>query len=296
MEFTQLQAFVGVATNHSFSKTASQLHLTQPAISKRISTLESHLGCDLFDRIGHRIVLTDAGKHLLPKAIKILQDIEDCKRFIHNLDDAVSGTLSLASSHHIGLHRLPEILKIYAKQYEEVELDFKFLESEQACAAVHIGEIEVAIITLPLETNDKLITETLWVDQLICVASNEHPLCKIPEITLETLCNFPILLPEQQTYTSQIIERPFIKNNLKLNPHICTNELESLRMMVEIGLGWSVLPHSMLREPLREIIVDGLNLHRTLGIIWHRDRTLSNAAIAMNNLLKSTRDEHPQHQ
>jgi len=288
MEFSQLQAFIYVAQNRSFSVTANQLNLTQPAISKRISSLEEQLDCSLFDRIGHQVQLTEAGRRLLPRAIKILHDVEDCTRQLQNLDNDVSGKLSLASSHHIGLHRLPDILKNYAKIYKEVELDFQFLESEQALDAVRSGQIELAVITLPLETHEKLVTHQLWEDNLLCMVSKEHLIYKIPEISLEELSTFPMLLPRKQTFTSQIIERPFLKQNLKLNTLMTTNELESLRMMVEIGLGWSVLPESMHREPLAVINVAGLKLKRTLGIVRHKDRTLSGPAKAMITLLEAS--------
>jgi len=287
MEFSQLQAFICVAENASFSVTANQLHLTQPAVSKRISTLEELLGCELFDRFGHQIQLTEAGKKLLPRAIKILQDIEDCKRQLHNLDKKVSGTLSLASSHHIGLHRLPSILKTYAKKFHEVELDFQFLESEQACEAVRLGKIELAVITLPLETYDKLHACKLWNDPLICVVNEDHDILQKSEITLEKLSNYPVLLPEQQTFTRQIIEQPFISKNIKLNTLMTANDLESLRMMAEIGLGWSILPESMLRPPICQIKDINLNLNRSLGFVINKERTLSSSAKAMINLLKS---------
>ncbi len=290
MEMSQLQAFISVAHNRSFSITANQLHLTQPDISKRISTLEEHLGCALFDRIGHRIQLTTAGSILLPIAIKILQDVEDYKRQVQGLNNSVSGKLTLASSHHISLHRLPEILKTFARQYKDVELDFQFLESEQACEAVRVGKIVLAVITLPLETDEKLLTDNLWNDPLGCMSSNEHSLCTISDITLAKLVEYPILLPEKQTFTRQIIERPFIENNLKLKTLMTTNDLESLRMMVEIGLGWSILPESMLRPPLVAIKVEGLELKRTLGLVRNKNRTLSSSAKAMIKLLKSTID------
>jgi len=295
MELSQLQAFISVAKNCSFSITATQLHLTQPAISKRISTLEEQLGATLFDRIGHKIQLTEAGIVLLPNAIKILHDVEDCKRQIQSLDNSISGKLSLASSHHIGLHRLPEILKSYAKKFAEVDMDFQFLESEQACDAVRSGEIELAVITLPLQTDHKLLALELWNDPLVCLVSNEHPACAINALDLKQLSSYPVLLPEKETFTRQLIERPFIKNNLKLITIMTANDLESLRMMVEIGLGWSILPASMLREPLVEVQVDGLCLNRKLGIVRNKERTLSSSASAMIKLLETTKNVTPLH-
>jgi len=289
MELSQLHAFIRVAQNRSFSMTAEQLHLSQPAISKRISTLEQQLNCELFDRIGHQIRLTEAGRRLLPRATKILQDVEDCIRHIQQLDKKVSGKLSIASSHHIGLYRLPTILKQYAKEFNDVELDFQFLESEQACEAVRTGKIELAVITLPLAPDDKLLTLKLWQDNLVCVVSNEHQINNILDISIEQLADFPLLLPSKKTFTTQIIEQPFKDRNLKLKTSMTTNDLESLRMMVEIGLGWSMLPSSMLREPLKEVQVKELNLSRNLGLVRHKERTLSSSAKAMIVLLEASK-------
>jgi DNA-binding transcriptional LysR family regulator len=289
MEFSQLQAFISVAQNRSFSITAQQLHLSQPAISKRISTLEKQLDCELFDRIGHQVQLTEAGQRLLPRAIKILQDIEDCTRHIQQLDKNISGKLTIASSHHIGLHRLPNILKYYANEFTDVELDFQFLESEQACEAVRTGKIELAVITLPLEPDDKLYTIKLWEDDLDCMVSNDHDMNDISNITLEQLTNYPLLLPSKKSFTTQIIEQPFKDRNLNLNTVMTSNDLESLRMMVEIGLGWSMLPSSMLRDPLKKVQVKGLNLSRNLGLVRHNERTLSSSAKAMITLLEASR-------
>ena len=123
MQSNQLQAFVSVAKCGSFSRASEQLFLTQSAISKRIAALETALKCKLFDRVGHHIILTEAGNQLLPRAQDLLHRMTDCQRAISNLSGKVDGKLSLGTSHHIGIHHLPTILKKYTQAYPEVELD-----------------------------------------------------------------------------------------------------------------------------------------------------------------------------
>ena len=115
MDTQQLQAFITIAELNSFSKAAQQLHLTQPAVSKRIANLEDNLGCKLLDRIGRSIRLTEAGSALLPRAKKILNEFNDTRNDISNLSGNVQGSLKLATSHHIGLHHLPNILRRYQR-------------------------------------------------------------------------------------------------------------------------------------------------------------------------------------
>lgn len=108
-----VKAFIAVADTRSFSVAAERLHLTQPAVSKRIAQLENQMKVRLFDRIGRTVTLTEAGRKLEPRAKLILTNIEDTHRAISNLNNAVTGQLALATSHHIGLWRLPDILRRY---------------------------------------------------------------------------------------------------------------------------------------------------------------------------------------
>ena len=117
MDSTDLETFVAVAEDRSFSRAAERLHLTQPAVTKRIKRLEESLGTDLFDRIGRRVELTQGGALLLPRAQSLLAEIADTRRLLENLSDQVSGSLLLATSHHVGLHRLAPVLKTFSDRY-----------------------------------------------------------------------------------------------------------------------------------------------------------------------------------
>ena len=154
MDIPNLQAFIAIAETGSFSEASEHLYLTQPAISKRIAALEDELDTNLFDRVGRKTQLTEAGRALLPRAQKILLEIEDSRRALQNLSNTVGGVLRFATSHHIGLHRLPPVLRQYSKTFPDVELDIQFMDSEEACRAVEHGEMEMAIVTLPLHPQE----------------------------------------------------------------------------------------------------------------------------------------------
>ena len=157
MDNQNLKAFITVAELGSFSEAADSLYLTQSAISKRIALLEQQIGKRLFDRIARQVSLTEAGNELLPRARRILQEYENALQAINDLSGEASGTLRLAISHHLGLHRLPPILKQFAQQYPNVTLDIEFMDSEKAYEQVLHGESEVAVITLALEVITILI-------------------------------------------------------------------------------------------------------------------------------------------
>ena len=207
MNIQNLSAFIAVSETGSFSKAATRLFITQPAVSKRISALESELDVKLFDRIGKSVQLTEAGSALVPSCLRILAELEESRRIVNNLSGHIGGQLKIGTSHHIGLHRLPPVLSHYTRLYEQVDLDIHFMDSEEACAAVLKGELEIAIATLPDKAPAKLATHIIWHDPLGVVVSRKHPLAKQKNITLKNLVEHPAILPSQSTYTRALLEK-----------------------------------------------------------------------------------------
>jgi len=281
MEFAALKAFVAVAETGSFSVAAERLFLTQPAVSKRIAALESELDTRLFDRIGRTVTLTEAGVALLPRAQSMLVELKDSIRAISSLSGEVRGTLRFATSHHIGLHRLPPTLKHYTQAYPQVRLDIRFMDSEAACVAVEHGDLELGIVTLPPAPSSNLTTEVIWQDPLGIVVSRSHPLTGKADVTLGELAQHVAVLPSSNTYTRQIAEQAFSRLGLELEVTFSTNYLETIKMLVSVGIGWSLLPNTMLDKHICMLSVEELSLQRPLGIVYHRERTLSNAAHAL---------------
>ncbi len=285
MDIPSLRAFLGVAEHASFSVAAQELHLTQPAISKRIALLEDELGVRLFDRIARNISLTEYGQQLVPRARHILRSVDDTKRELLDATHKISGPLSLAISHHIGLHRLPPVLRQFSVQHPAVALDIRFTDSEAAYAAVLHGDIELAVITLAPNDAPQIAAQLIWLDPLCFVAGEDHPLANRRALKLSQLSEYPAILPGESTYTGLIIKSLFAKQNLELTISMATNYLETIKMMASIGLGWSILPETMLDNKLLRLRVTGIQLERQLGCIYHRNRQLSNAAKAFMDAL-----------
>lgn len=286
MDTQSLHAFVTVAETASFSLAAERLFITQPAVSKRILNLEQQLGCKLFDRIGRQVSLTEAGRTLLPKARDILLELDDTRRLLSNLSGAVAGKLSLATSHHISLHRLPPTLRQFSQHYPEVQLDLTFTESETAYEQILHGDIELAIITLAPASHPQIQSAPIWQDELCFTVSPDHLLAQQAKVDLQTLSQHPAILPGTNTFTRQVAEQPFLQNKLNLDVIMSTNNLDTIRMMVSIGLGWSLLPASIIDDSVQVLDVAHKPLIRPLGVIHHRQRTLSNAAKAFMALLQ----------
>ena len=285
MDIPNYKAFLAVAEKGSFSKAADGLFITQPAISKRVALLEEQLGHSLFDRLGRKVFLNEAGRALLPVAQRILLEVQESQRVINNLSGEISGKLPLVTSHHIGLRRLPTVLKDFTKHYPKVRLDLAFMDSENACHEIEQGHFELGVVTLPLLAPKTLKLTPLWSDHLTIATSVDHPLAlraaqQKKTLNFDDLANYPAILPSVGTYTRTIIEDPIIKKHSSLDVILETNYLETIHMMVSIGLGWSALPRTMIDKGLVEIPIHGLHIQRELGIVQHTERSLSNASKA----------------
>lgn len=286
MDTQHLHAFVAIAEQGSFSAAAEKLHLTQPAISKRIALLEDQLGTRLFDRVGRSVILTPAGKILLNKAQLILSEVTATQRAIADLKGEVQGQLSIATSHHVGLHYLPPVLREFSSLYSQVKLDLHFLDSEHAYEEILNSRYDLAVVTLSLEQDPRLETYSIWQDQLQFVAAPDHPLATQSHLQLADLTRHQAILPDINTYTTRLVKNLFDQQNLSIDITVVTNHLESIKMMLSIGLGWGVLPDRLIDHQLHKLDVKHQPLIRPLGLIHHKQRSLTNTSKAFIELLQ----------
>lgn len=280
MNLAAFEAFVKVMETGSISLAAEHLFITQPAVTKRIHTLEYYFGVKLFESAGRGVQATHAAHSLLPKVKNWLNELGDIHYTLSHEQDQVRGKLKIGTSHHIGLHHLPQYLKQYVQQYVDVTLDVHFVDSEQAHEQVLAGDLELAFLTLPPVGDDRLRYLTLWDDPLVFVVAPFHPLATQKNLSLEDLMAYPSLLPAAQTYTSQITLAEFHKKGLKPKVTMSNNPLETIRMLVSIGLGWSVLPRTLLNQDLQQLDI-ALQMNRHLGMVWHPARTQSKAVLSL---------------
>ena len=226
------------------------------------------------------------------KAKELVSELNDMRRYATSLSDEVEGELLIGSSHHVSMHRLPPILREYRQQYTDVHLDMTFGESDIMCKLVERGEIELAIVTLPKTLPESLEKQVLWVDSLHLVVGPDHPLLKKSKakqktITLKQLAEYPCVLPSEITETYRVINRQMERSGLSLNLQMINNNLDTLKMLVGAGFGWTLLPKTLLDNSIQELILDKKEIvfQRELGIVLHRKRSLSNAAKAMQQMI-----------
>lgn len=285
MNLAAFEAFVKVMETGSISMAAEQLFITQPAVTKRIHSLEDYFGVKLFESAGRGVQATHAANSLLPKVKNWLNELGDIHHTLSHEQGQVQGKLKIGTSHHIGLHHLPTHLKKYVQDFPNVTLDVHFVDSEQAHEQVLAGDLELAFLTLPPQGDERLKYVKIWNDPLVFVVAPFHPLAQKENLTLEDLIEYSSLIPASQTYTSQITLAEFEKQGLKPKITMSNNTLEAIRMLVSIGLGWSVLPKTLLNTDLKQLDIP-VNMYRQLGMVWHPARSQSRAVLELIDMMK----------
>lgn len=290
MDSNSLKAFVTIVDLGSFSEAAESLHITQPAISKRLAALENQLGNPLIDRSQRHLQLTEAGARLLPHARRILDEFHNMKVALRATEGDIGGELDIIASHHIGLHHLPAWLRRFTREYPQVRLNLQFMESESAYEQMRKRNAELAFVTLSDSMGSHFTVYEQWHDPMVFVAGPDHPLAALSSPNLADLSQFPALLPDTSTATYRVVSRLFLEQSLPLTPQMPTNYLETIKMMTSVGLGWSVLPLSMVDASITKLVIPQ-RVTRVLGAVGLRGRKLSSAASALQAIVREDQEK-----
>lgn len=284
MDTDLLRTFLSVASIGSFTLAAKKLQLTQPALSKRIKRLEAIVGTNLFDRVGNHVIETEAGRLLREQAPAILGDIDSTLQEIRDLTGKVSGQLHIGTSHYIGLHLLPDYLEQYIDTYPEVDLNIDFIDSELAYDRVLSGDLELALLTFPNQADTRLNHRLIWQEALQIVCHQDYELLSHGN-PMSQLSNYPCILPPAHTFPRELFEHQLETLGVHLGKVKTANYLEVIAKLVACKMGWTLLPERLVSKPLTVISEEKHLSVRSMGIIYRTNKTLSNAAQALVDLL-----------
>ncbi len=290
MDFYQLFYFKKVAETKSLSRAAEELLITQPAISKQMKALEDELGGRLLDRIGKKVFLTRTGEVLLLHSDRILRLLEEAKTAVRDMSEECSGELVIGTSDHISLHRLPRMLKAYITAFPKVDLILRCHRSETVLDMVSKNLVDIGVITLP-QVSANLISRVIWKDPMSLVLPRGHPLAGLKKIRLKDIIPYGMILPEAGTTTRRNIDFAFMKKKLIPKVAMEVAYIETIKGLVKVGLGVSVLPDKavenevMSGELAKATLVDA-NFSRDLGVVYLKDKFLSRPAVEFLKFLE----------
>ena len=289
MDLGQLEAFVQVANQRSFSRAAEALFLTQPSVTARIQALERDLGERLFERSGRGIRLTEVGECFLPHAERVLQALNAGRDAIDSLRNLHSGSLVLASATTVSTYVLPGLLKTFRARYPRIEVSVRTGRSEQVLQMLLQDEAQVGLVRAVYHQD--IETKGLIEDELVLVANSTHDLIGAGTVTVEQLGDHPFIFFDRNSSYYSLAQGMFRQHGVVPRTQMELDSMEATKKMVEEGLGIAMLPKVALERELndgslREIaIADMPNPTRQIALISRRSRPLGPVAQAFVDIV-----------
>ena len=282
MNFHQLELFYAVAQRRSMTGAASELHLTQPAVSLQIRGLEKECGLLLFERGGPQLRLTQAGEALYRCAVSMLNTRDEARRLMGELGAATKGKLVLGGNTTGGMYLLPRVVRAFRERYPETEITFQVDATERLYESALQNVLDIALVGGP--TVDKRFgVEPVCVDRIALIVSPSHAFARRGVVALKDLRTEPCVLPQLGSRTRQLVERKLKAAGVTLNVVMQLPGTEAVKKAVEANLGMGfVSSYAVEREvalgDLTLIQIEGFEMTRHMELIYRNQKYFSPVA------------------
>ena len=296
MTIRHMVIFRSVCENgYNSTKAAEALHMTQPAVSLAIKELEQYYGVHLFDRIGRRLQITDAGKHFLQYAIHISDLFSDMETRMRDWDS--KGILRIGASITIGSQFLPGYVKAFTHICPGIDVRVTIEQSEHLEQRILSNELDCALIE-GVAHDSNIVSESYMKDHLSVICGVEKGWPQGKSISVEEFQKQRFLLREKGSGTREVFDRVTAQAGIHVIPVWEAMSTTALVNAVINGLGIAVLPHRMVLPALRQglihtVRVEGLSFSRYFQIIHHKDKFLTISAKRFIALCKDYENDYP---
>lgn len=298
MEMIEIEAFLAVAREGQFTRAALLLHLSQPAVSRRIETLENELGVRLFERLPQGIRLTTAGEAFRPHAERIAAAATDALRAIRDLDDAASGQVAIALVGTLASTSLPRRLRAVRERFPRVLLTVRTARSDQVSQLVRQGEADIGLRYFD-DPSVGLVSSPVGDEALVIVAAADSVLAgretvRPAELATIPWVSYPIGTASSGELFARVLRRRLGLVGLEPGAIIEIDSLTAQKRLIEAGFGIGMLPLSAVEEEQRLgtlVVLSVPELQATVPIVavHRRDGYMAPAA---RRLLATLRADH----
>ena len=275
----------------SFTRAAEVVHLTQPGISKHIKQMEEYYGVPLFDRLGKKVALTQAGEILLEATQEIMASITAAEQRIEDLKGLRGGKLVLGASFPVGIYFLPSVLAAFRKQHPAVEVTLDISLGERIVARILANKLDLGMVSREVH-DPRLVCKEFMKDELIAIAPRNHRWARKKQIKPKELLEETFVEAARGAGIRAVVEERLRDEGVVLTNVLDFGNLEGAKRAVEVGLGVSIQPQSVVQREISAgsllgVGVAGMNVEFAHFYVHRKDKHLSSAANAFLGLVKS---------
>ncbi|MDY7559557.1 LysR family transcriptional regulator [Pseudomonas sp. 10B1] len=288
MNVKQLRAFLAVAQCLSFAQAGERLHLSQPALSLTVKSLEDELGGKLLSRTTRSVSLTPEGEILLPLARQLLTDWDNTEELLRQRFTLQLGKVSIAAMPSYAGNLLPGALKVFRGRYPRVNVAVHDVINEQVLEMVRHRRVELGIGFEP-ESSNSLVFTPFYMDRFVAVVPKGSPLAEREELTWSELLREDFIALQRPSAVRLLLEQDLHTQHGKLSVAFESHQLSTIGRMVANGLGVSAVP-SLCIQQMRElgaqcVALSEPRIERRIGLMMLADHKLSAAAQALRDVL-----------
>lgn len=294
MELRQLKYFIKAAELQNFTEASLASFITQSTLSQQIKQLEEEVGIPLFDRIGKRVRLTEAGKMFLPYATKTVKDAEDGKSILKDLMNLDTGSLTIGVTYGL-TNLLTKAILDFSGLHPNIHFQISFGTTQDLLAQLEQGKLDFMLSFSQDNKNGSFEVETLFSSCLAIIVHKSHPLTKRKHINIKELENLPLLLPSGGYSIRNYLDTLLLKNNLSLDIKMEVNDINTLLKLVNSGRWATILMGSSIfnHPDLVALKITGEGMSRLATVTWPYNSYRKKSALSLLQILKThAKDYH----
>lgn len=291
MNVRDLSIFLAVAGRLNYTRAGEDVHLSQSGVSVRVRELERELGVKLFEQLGKKVALTEAGRLLEPYARRVVAAVEDARQAIEEFRGLERGHLRIGASTTPGMYLVPRIIAEFKRSYSQVELSLGVKDTRGVEEGVLRNEYDFGFVGGHLTGGEDVEVISWCIDELILIAAPDHALARRKQVELRNIAKEPFIFRESGSATQAVVEKSLLDAQVQLQPIIELDNPEAIKQAVETGLGIAFISKFAVRRELNAktliaLKVKDLEVSRELKIVHRKDKHLSPAATEFIELAK----------
>jgi DNA-binding transcriptional LysR family regulator len=289
MDLAQLEHFLAVVDEGSFTRAAERVYRTQSAISQSIKKLEDAVGAPLFARDATELSLTEPGKLLVAYARRMIQLRDEAMRSLDDMRRLVAGNVSVAAHESAAVYLLPGPLKAYLRQHPEIKVGIYRSRLDEIPRRVLDREVEIGFVK-DVPPGRELNCVDVHADRMVLIGAPVHPLALRPQVRLRDLADEHFVIHHQCTATTERILHLFEQHGSRVNVAAELWSFENVKQFVREDVGFAIVPRICVRQEIvdgtiAEIPVPELDIPRQTRMIYGDERYLSDAARAFIDIV-----------
>jgi len=287
MELRQLRYFIRSAELLNFTEAAHTLYISQSTLSQQIKQLESELDIPLFDRIGKRVRLTEAGEKFLPYARQTLVDAESGQFVINDLKGLKTGELRIGVTYGLSALLTPVLVQ-FSTQYPDIKIIVEFGTSQELLDKLKSTRVDFLLSFLELPDNEMFISQRLYESPLTLVAHPSNAVAGKKSVQLNDLKDIPLVLPAKGFHTRQFLNEALAKQAITANIKMELNDINTLLQLVETGKWCTIMTVAAVKErkSLITIPIRGLNIISQASITWPKDSYRKKSVLIFTEMIQ----------